>query len=93
MSRTEIARRYRERNPLKVKARRKVYIELRAGRLKKQPCEKCGAKKVEAHHPDYNKPLDIQWLCYYHHSLAEIDPAKLAAVEKQLAAIKPLIWW
>ena len=27
-------------------------------------CQKCGKKKwVEAHHPDYDKPLDIEWLC------------------------------
>ena len=40
---------------------------IRAGRLVRQPCEVCGALKVEAHHDDYNKPLDVRWLCRKHH--------------------------
>lgn len=29
----------------------------------------CVNDKIEAHHNDYDKPLEIQWLCKYHHSL------------------------
>jgi ribosomal protein S27AE len=36
---------------------------LRAGKLKKLPCEKCGSMFSEAHHDDYDKPLDVRWLC------------------------------
>jgi hypothetical protein len=32
-----------------------------------QPCEVCGATKVEKHHPDYSKPLEVRWLCREHH--------------------------
>ena len=61
-------RRYYRENPLKVKARRAVGTEIRAGRMKKQPCEDCGKAKAEAHHDDYEKPLDVRWLCRGCHS-------------------------
>jgi ribosomal protein S27AE len=44
-------------------ARRKVATEIEAGRLQRQSCRSCGATKADAHHHDYSKPLDIQWLC------------------------------
>jgi hypothetical protein len=31
-----------------------------------QPCEVCDAPG-ERHHDDYDKPLDIRWLCRAHH--------------------------
>ena len=34
-----------------------------AARLHWRRCEGCGAKKVHAHHPDYDKPVDVKWLC------------------------------
>ncbi len=48
---------------------------IKRGRLVPQPCESCGAtgrmadgrNKVQAHHDDYNKPLEVRWLCQEHH--------------------------
>ncbi len=45
------------------------------GVLIPEPCEICGAfgkndkgkRKVHAHHDDYNKPLNVRWLCEEHH--------------------------
>lgn len=54
-------------SPGKWKAWHKVTNAIRDGRLFKEPCVKCGSKKVEAHHHDYRKPLDIKWLCLIHH--------------------------
>ena len=45
-----------------------VHNEVKRGKMTKLPCEVCGAEKVEAHHPDYNKPLDVMWLCRKHHA-------------------------
>lgn len=61
---------WRERNPQKIKAQRLVYAAMRNGTLKKKPCEKCGAGKVHAHHTEYSRPLDVQWLCPFHHGEA-----------------------
>lgn len=51
----------------KYHARTMVGNAIRDGRLKKQPCEICGAIGVEAHHSDYYKPLEVRWLCQEHH--------------------------
>lgn len=49
------------------KARDAVWSALRSGKLKRKPCEVCGAAKTEAHHLDYSKPLLVRWLCEDHH--------------------------
>lgn len=53
-------------------ARSQVYLALKNGKLlKPERCERCNSskRKPEAHHPDYFKPLDVQWLCPPCHSL------------------------
>lgn len=61
-------RKYTERNPAKRDAHLKVQSAIRTGQLKRQPCEVCGQEKVEAHHSDYSKPLEVMWLCSRHHA-------------------------
>jgi hypothetical protein len=54
----------RAKHPDKTSARYAVSNALRDGRLKKRPCAFCGFdERVEAHHHDYSKPLDVTWLC------------------------------
>ena len=55
------------RSPEKEAAKRAVHNAKRAGRLVPQPCKVCGAGRVDAHHPDYAKPLEVVWLCRRHH--------------------------
>ena len=44
---------------------------IRYGRMVRPAgCSICGYEKIEAHHSDYSKPLDVVWLCRKHH-LAE----------------------
>lgn len=54
---------YRKKYPERRRANNLVAKALQAGSLIKQPCERCGESKAFAHHEDYNKPLDVVWLC------------------------------
>lgn len=47
--------------------RSKTRYAIRTGLLTRQPCEVCGSVEVEAHHDDYNLPLEVRWLCPAHH--------------------------
>src|SRR3990167_3820018 len=52
----------------KTTARSRVRSALKSGKLKKLPCRVCGLTiRLQAHHPDYSKPLKIIWLCADHH--------------------------
>ena len=52
---------------IKNHAHQKVKTAIRSGKLIRMGCEICGNMKSEAHHPDYSKPLNIIWLCSFHH--------------------------
>ena len=57
-----------EEQKFKEAVRKLTSSKIRAGLLIKQPCEVCGTEeKIEAHHDDYMKPLDVRWLCKKHH--------------------------
>ena len=67
-SRRERAARSRINNEKQCKARRALFGEIRAGRMDRLPCEVCGTEEnIHGHHTDYNKPLDVMWLCRAHH--------------------------
>jgi hypothetical protein len=54
---------WRDRNPQSVWAHMALRSGLRRGLVQPQPCAHCGAPKTEAHHEDYDRPLDVLWLC------------------------------
>lgn len=49
--------------PEKHKAREITSNAIFQGKLIKRPCEFCGEVEVQAHHQDYLKPLEVNWLC------------------------------
>lgn len=52
----------------KIRVRSLTRSYIKAGKLVKMPCEVCAYDKyVEAHHDDYDKPMDVRWLCRNHH--------------------------
>jgi len=66
--RERIANRLRPHNE-RYWARIMVHAALKMGTLKKpKTCSICfKEKKLTAHHKDYEKPLNVQWLCYECH--------------------------
>lgn len=54
-------------------AMRKVHSQLKRKALARMPCEVCGDTKVDAHHDDYLKPLEVRWLCRKHHRMWHVE--------------------
>lgn len=55
---------------IKTIARNKLNAAVKQGIVKKASiCENCkNERRLTAHHTDYNKPLDVRWLCYECHA-------------------------
>lgn len=66
--RKKMAKRRRERTP-EQKARDLVRQAVAMGLLVPEPCRDCGApaEHSEAHHPSYDEPLEVIWLCRRDH--------------------------
>ena len=62
-----------KRNPEKRKAHNAVSNGLRDGKISRMPCQVCGAEKAQAHHEDYSKPLDVDWVCVSCHAKHHVD--------------------
>lgn len=58
--------RYGKAYPNKRTAHYALNNAVRDGKVTRLPCSICG-KKAHAHHPDYDRPLDVIWLCPPHH--------------------------
>lgn len=68
---------WKDRNREKVRAHSAVARALKKGTLVKPlDCEGCGpaySGKLEAHHDDYSKPLEVKWLCDCCHKQRHIE--------------------
>lgn len=63
--------RYSERNPKKKNATSMVHNAVKYGFLERpNNCSACGKynKRIHGHHCDYDKPLDVIWMCPSCHS-------------------------
>lgn len=60
-------------------ARAYLHVYIKRGKVKKLPCQDCGSGKSEAHHSDYNKPLEVVWYCrdchLKHHNEFDYSPS------------------
>ena len=76
----------------KNRCRQILHYQIEHGRITPKPCEICGNPDTQAHHDDYQKPLEVKWLCKEHHSITRIgeqrtihkhqNPRDLSIVEK-----------
>ena len=53
--------------PTQWKAQHTFSNAVRGKKMKREPCEVCGADYVHGHHDDYAYPLTVRWLCPAHH--------------------------
>lgn len=67
------SRAWDSRNRHKKAAHAKLNYAVATGSVQRQPCEKCGSPHTEGHHDDYDKPLDVRWLCTAHHAQAHVE--------------------
>ena len=59
---------YRNKNAKKYQATNMVNNAIRDKKLIKLCCEVCQTSEaVHGHHDDYDKPLEVRWLCAAHH--------------------------
>jgi hypothetical protein len=59
---------HRKRHPDRAVARQAVNNAIARGHLVRSACVECGSTEyVQAHHEDYSKPLEVEWLCFRCH--------------------------
>ena len=59
----EVNRVWRAEDKRRSRAHSAVSHAIRGGTLVRLPCIRCGEQKSVAHHEDYDKPLEVMWLC------------------------------
>ena len=68
-SKQKAVQKYKEKNPKKRAAHVITGNAIRDWKLVKGLCEVCGTdENIVAHHSDYDRPLDVTWLCAMHHT-------------------------
>lgn len=77
----------------KYKARAQLQAAVSSGRIiRPANCEYgCLDRLVQAHHPDYSKPLEVRWLCPKHHAAQHPHkriPPKLAPEQASEYAVR-----
>ena len=63
----DIVKKFLVKDKEKSRARSTLRRSVWLGKIDKLPCSICGELKVEAHHQDYTKPLEVIWFCRIHH--------------------------
>ena len=58
---------WRNANPKATWAHSALRSALRRGLIERGRCEVCGEAQTDGHHPDYDRPMKVQWLCRKHH--------------------------
>ena len=73
-------REYHRRPEVRVKRVARIFLgtAVRYGKIHREPCVMCDKEQGQGHHPDYDQPLLIVWLCpKCHQSLHNQEKAEL----------------
>lgn len=70
---TEISKIWRNQDKRRIFAHNAVARAIKKGTLLRKPCIKCNSEKTVAHHEDYDKPLEVTWLCQPCHKKRHIE--------------------
>lgn len=82
-----VVSRWQQDHPNRRKAHAALQYAVRVGRLTPWPAcayETCEETKVEAHHPDYSRPLDVVWMCPAHHKQAHAMFSRLMSASAEV---------
>ena len=60
---------WRSKNNEKILAHQELHRAIKFGEIEKSQCVICKNKNAHAHHDDYSKPLEVDWLCRNCHGL------------------------
>lgn len=70
VKKNEYNKTWEKKNPTKRKAHSVFWYAIRLGKIeRKTNCERCGqTDRIHGHHHDYDKPLEVEWLCIQCHA-------------------------
>lgn len=68
---------------MEVNAEQLLRYAVKTGKIKKLPCAICDANNTVGHHPSYDKPLSVIFLCHIHHRQYHYRVNKPIKVVKQ----------
>jgi len=83
VNKTEEYNIWRAKHPNSSSAHGKVNYLINIGKIKRGVCCICGNKRSYAHHENYNKPLDIIWLCPSHHKKYHLGLVDIIKIRKE----------
>lgn len=75
----------------KIKARSEVKKAITNKSIQRLPCAVCGSTKVQGHHEDYDKPLEVTWLCIRHHNDRHIHLTDCSNLDQEPLSIDEFI--
>ena len=68
----------------RMKSHKAVARALKKGLLVPESCKQCGSHKTVAHHEDYDKPLDVVWLCQPCHIRRHVEIRKARCLNHEV---------